>query len=150
MNAMIKKCLLTLTSAAALSVATVPAVSARSVGGAAGDAQNLTVANCFSRVNGTVSSSCGSGFIAPYEVQLEVDTAGTKSVSFTGKNGVGCSANALSSTDTSFSSSGTLAAPGATLTNVPLSGVTVLGSGKLWLRCDFPVNGAVAEVNWNQ
>jgi len=146
MSSMIKKSLLTLAAASALSIAVIPCVSARQVGGAGGKHIFPSDASCFLYQNGIVTNQCGT--TKAYEVQLPAET-GNWTINFIGKGGVACSANVNDAFGTGFSTSGPQTASGSVFVNKGLGTLSLTSQGLLWLRCDFPANAALSEVNWN-
>lgn len=146
MTNMIKKSLLTLAAASALSLAVIPCVSARQVGGGAGAHQTDADAPCFTHQNGVVFSTCGG--LRAYEVQLATDTTGSKVVSFTGNGGVSCNSNVNNPAGTAFFNTTAQTAAGASFTTKTFGALPVGSPGIMWLRCDFPVSAILSQVSW--
>jgi hypothetical protein len=147
MNSMMKKALLTAVIGA-MSLGAASDVSARSFGAAAGRATTASDNACFNSLSGIVANGCGSA--RTFEVQLPADSSGGKTVSFTARSGVSCTAMATNAVNNAFVFSNTVLINNAALTTQALSNIPLPAGGKLWLQCSINPGGSLATVNYNQ
>lgn len=146
MNIFAKGLLVLVSSVGLASLAVVPTVSARGVGGSAARATNAADANCFNvNSSGGVVNLCGT--TKNITVPLPVDATSSKAATFGGNN-LSCRLEAADQLGGSFVSSGSFQGIGNTPGLVGTPAFTMPGAGKLWLNCSVVSAGTLSNVNY--